>query len=481
MMQIMSSDQADKKSLIPDAFSFFSTGFIFVCMAVNLILLIYFYVRRQKQRRQTEKPWIYVDADEKLEEWAQTLPTKFSNVFMCSSTLPSSYAPFDTTSPVKDQGACGLCGMFAIIGLLADQLSRQSNKSISLSEMYLARCIQSCNARDVDVCKGTALATIAEFLTSSRPSPSCVIPRGVPEESCIPTVYFHSSLSKQRESIEEINFGFSFMPNMSLVMLLLLNLFSSPATYLPIHRRQSSLHEDEIRTIGAVVLVFIFAIVYLGIVLSYDPAIRRLYTTQIILIHVLYAIVLIDGMIFIKWKHLSFKQKLMLSLLSVIIYMIIIICIYNEVPEPLNDLNQKQISEIYTGCPNQCKDGSNLALYTASEYYRFERTPTQTDAEWTMSIKCHLVSHGSLLCDVRTPTDHYDQQTMMSAKPFDPTTIPSNHFPNNNHSMVVIGWDDDMGAWIVRNSWSTHNPNKGYIYWKYGTGIERNTLIGCTI
>ncbi|MCX6367181.1 MAG: C1 family peptidase [Armatimonadetes bacterium] len=50
---------------------------------------------------------------------------------------------------------------------------------------------------------------------------------------------------------------------------------------------------------------------------------------------------------------------------------------------------------------------------------------------------------------------------------------PSNNA--SNHAVLLVGWDDDKGAWIVKNSWGSgwgdecdYGTEKGYFYAKYG-------------
>lgn len=38
-----------------------------------------------------------------------------------------------------------------------------------------------------------------------------------------------------------------------------------------------------------------------------------------------------------------------------------------------------------------------------------------------------------------------------------------------NHAVVIAGWDDKRGAWLVRNSWDTWWGEDGYIWVKYGS------------
>jgi C1A family cysteine protease len=45
---------------------------------------------------------------------------------------------------------------------------------------------------------------------------------------------------------------------------------------------------------------------------------------------------------------------------------------------------------------------------------------------------------------------------------------------NVNHAVNIIGWDDNKGAWLVRNSWGTAWGENGYMWIKYNTnGIGR--------
>lgn len=37
-----------------------------------------------------------------------------------------------------------------------------------------------------------------------------------------------------------------------------------------------------------------------------------------------------------------------------------------------------------------------------------------------------------------------------------------------NHAVVLVGWDDSLNSWILRNSWSTSWGSNGYMYIEYG-------------
>lgn len=377
--------------------------------------------------------------------------------------------------------------MFALVGVLADRLSRQQNRSVSLSELYLARCLQSCNPPGMHVCQGTSFYRIASLLTATK---TCPVASGIPEETCLPLLYFHNRISKQGPLIEESAFAFASITLVMMFVVLLAGLLQDTRRIayepvLPMHQHHHNrrpppmpFHAIMMYLVGVLILMMI--LIYLVIILTVDPSIRRYYKMPIIMTYCLFAIVLIIIVVFrtIRW---SFMKKIVFSFFPVMMSVVLCTLIFTEKIPSIDEWNKEEMRQIDDGCPETCKDGSTPILYTVNEFYRLERTPTQTDVEWMATIKCYILSQGSLLCDVPVPNTYLDETTMMSANPFDPTLIPQNHFPVGNHSMVLIGWDDDMGAWVVRNSWSTHHPNKGYIYWKHGTGIETNSLIGCTV
>lgn len=47
---------------------------------------------------------------------------------------------------------------------------------------------------------------------------------------------------------------------------------------------------------------------------------------------------------------------------------------------------------------------------------------------------------------------------------------PSNYQnPTSNHAVIIIGWDDNKQAWLVRNSWSNGWGENGYCWIKYNS------------
>lgn len=49
------------------------------------------------------------------------------------------------------------------------------------------------------------------------------------------------------------------------------------------------------------------------------------------------------------------------------------------------------------------------------------------------------------------------------------SNTPAEPVQKVNHAIVIIGWDDDKGAWIIKNSWGPNWGENGYMYIKYET------------
>lgn len=75
-------------------------------------------------------------------------------------------------------------------------------------------------------------------------------------------------------------------------------------------------------------------------------------------------------------------------------------------------------------------------------------------------IKTAIVAHGPVVAIVRaTPAFHHYT---------DGTFDESDDGPLN-HAIVLVGWDDERGAWHLRNSWGTDWGEDGYMWIKYGS------------
>lgn len=74
----------------------------------------------------------------------------------------------------------------------------------------------------------------------------------------------------------------------------------------------------------------------------------------------------------------------------------------------------------------------------------------------------------------RSPTKDEMKQAIFTYGPIGVTVSASGSFPTGcgnsqtNHMVVITGWDDASGTWIMQNSWGLGFGNQGYAPVKYG-------------
>lgn len=94
--------------------------------------------------------------------------------------------------PVKNQGSCGSCAIYSIVGVLSDMYSRKESSAVDLSSQYIINCLYDCaNKKKLSVnvpCQGNYPELLGEFFIETNPlSEERACPNGTVLESCVST------------------------------------------------------------------------------------------------------------------------------------------------------------------------------------------------------------------------------------------------------------------------------------------------------
>ncbi len=81
-----------------------------------------------------------------------------------------------------------------------------------------------------------------------------------------------------------------------------------------------------------------------------------------------------------------------------------------------------------------------------------------------VDIKKAICQYGAVSASVNVTSSF---QNYTNGVYFGTTSDPNN--PQTNHAIVLVGWDDAKGAWLLKNSWGTDWGENGYMWIKYNS------------
>lgn len=119
---------------------------------------------------------------------------------------------------------------------------------------------------------------------------------------------------------------------------------------------------------------------------------------------------------------------------------------------------QKEVDSPYTPMHTEkCNYGDNPVIrITDWHVLSFEKPPSRD------VIKQAIIDHGAVYSTIneRCLPRNYDGKS----------TIWKTFGSGYGHAVIIVGWDDPRGYWIVKNSWGTEWGDEGYGYIRYDIG-----------
>lgn len=120
----------------------------------------------------------------------------------------------------------------------------------------------------------------------------------------------------------------------------------------------------------------------------------------------------------------------------------------------------------YKAAPGTCLYAPTMKLYSIDDWGFANATAPDSGVAPRDDIKSAIMQYGAVGCAVAAD-DKFEAYTGGVFADSGSTDV--------NHDVMLVGWDDADGAWILRNSWTAGWGESGYMRIAYGAnqvGIE---------
>jgi C1A family cysteine protease len=118
----------------------------------------------------------------------------------------------------------------------------------------------------------------------------------------------------------------------------------------------------------------------------------------------------------------------------------------------------------YMGGPQACVYDPAMQLFKIDEW-GFADSNGGKGVTPIKDIKAAIMEYGAVGCAVIADDsfDNYTGGVCSGSGDTDPAHI--------NHDVMLVGWDDETGTWVLRNSWGPAWGENGYMRIKYGANL----------
>jgi len=124
-------------------------------------------------------------------------------------------------------------------------------------------------------------------------------------------------------------------------------------------------------------------------------------------------------------------------------------------------------------CPTPTSPGrTNASLYRVVDFGLVPIKPGKLIPD-VIDIKQAILEHGAVTASFWADSLVFAQIIAWYAggeyEEQEPTYTPPNYTPKPvGHAVAIVGWDDNIQCWIIKNSWGTIWGDNGYGLFKYG-------------
>jgi hypothetical protein len=116
----------------------------------------------------------------------------------------------------------------------------------------------------------------------------------------------------------------------------------------------------------------------------------------------------------------------------------------------------------YQGSPGACKNTANMTFYKIADW-GFCSTSDTMGLATVQDIKNAMVAYGPIGAAIAADDAFSNNPPGQVFQGSGSTNI--------DHDIILCGWDDTKGAWLLRNSWGTSWCDAGYCWIKYGANL----------
>ncbi len=116
------------------------------------------------------------------------------------------------------------------------------------------------------------------------------------------------------------------------------------------------------------------------------------------------------------------------------------------------------------GVVGSCPGAAPSTSYYATDWGVVDPSGDVTKIASVASIKAALCKYGPIAASLVSTAALQDYTNGVFYQ-----TASNYANPSSNHAIVIVGWDDDRNAWLIKNSWGTDWGENGYGWIDYGS------------